>query len=797
MRQRHLIILISLVAILLQSISITVSSSGLGAPLLVAPSETILTDNTPTFSWTSVAGANNYTLQYSTDNSFSAAHTITLDNIRGTSIELALVDNTYYWRVRAGRDNGDVGPWSSVWSFTLDTQPPVPPSLISPENNSYVHGAVLELSWSTVSGAQNYRFLLANNSDFSSPIKNRILSGSGYTMSLPADGGYFWKVASRDSAGNEAYSQTWVVTADNSPPTAPALISPAENENVNDNIPQLTWGAALDNFGIENYEIWIDSSLSKVVTDNARTYENAPELSNGLHRWYVRVFDHAGNENSSVERSFFVDTVPPSQPAKSAPTNGTRTSSKTVTFQWTSVTDRGFPAAHYELWVDDDLGFGSPSILENVVVNSRTRDVSDGNYFWRVRTYDNAGNASGFENSWSLLVDNTPPPKPSLTWPKEGVEENTSKPTFQWAPVQDVSSVTYELQIDNDNDFSSPIFYATLISGTQRTIENTLPDDNYCWRVRARDNFGRFGEWSDRVRFQVILRDFAISVSPTGGSVQQGDQVTAMIVLTKIGSYDHLVDLSVSGQPSGVQIFTDVAATPPYNSIMYAVPSENAQTGSYILTITGSDAYGNVRTCQFSLTVSARPTATVRQIVIGEVKAVSVGKASVAEMGIGVVRVVENVAIYVEDVEEPGVEAPPGPRIYSYFDIRTENLHDNDLASLTIKFEVLRSWLQQSYIDQSLVRLWRYEAGGWQELETQQVGEDALNIYFSASSPGFSLFAITGECITEFPRWLALLVGVVVLIVVLAIIFIFIGKRREAQLEKPVKWKPVESDFFA
>jgi PGF-pre-PGF domain-containing protein len=794
MKQRHLIVSISLIAMLIQFIP-TASSSGLGAPSLVAPAaNSLLSDNTPTFRWTSVAGADNYTLQCSTDNTFPAASTITVDNIRGNTIELALGDGTYYWRVRAGRDNGDVGPWSSVWSFTLDTQPPAPPALISPENDSYVRDATLEFSWSTVSGARNYRFLFADNPDFSSPMRNVILTESRYTMSLPADGRYYWKVASRDSVGNQAYSQTWIVTVDNRAPMAPSLLSPADGENVNDNTPLLTWGAALDNFGIENYEIWIDGSLSRVVTDNARTSENAPELAYGLHRWRVRVFDHAGNENSSPEYSFFVDTVPPPQPSKLAPTNGEATTSNMVTFRWSSVSDRGFPAACYELWVDDDPEFGSPSILENVVANSRTREVADGRYFWRVRAYDSAGNASSFENSWSLLVDNTPPPKPSLIWPEEGVEENTSSPTFEWAPVEDVSSVTYELQIADNNNFLSPVYYATLLSGTQCKIENTLPDDNYYWRVRARDEFGRFGEWSDNVRFQVILRDFTIAVSPTGGSARQGDQVTAMIVLTKIGSYSHLVNLSVSGQPAGVQVATDVAATPPYHSPMYIVVGEGAQPGSYILTITGSDAYGRVRTCEFLLTVYARPTAAIQKIAVGEKKVASVGKASVAEIEIGVVRGVENVAIYIEEVEEPGVAAP-GPLVYSYFSVSTENISDGDLASLTIKFEVLRSWLQQGCIDQSRVRLWRYGANGWQELETQQGGEDAIRIYFSASSPGFSLFAITGERITEFPRWLALLMGVVVLVVALAIIFVFLGRGRRAELERPVEWKPVTSDF--
>jgi len=59
------------------------------------------------------------------------------------------------------------------------------PFLTAPENDSYVRGSELELSWSTVGDAANYRLLFDNDPDFSSPLENRVLAEPRYTMSLP------------------------------------------------------------------------------------------------------------------------------------------------------------------------------------------------------------------------------------------------------------------------------------------------------------------------------------------------------------------------------------------------------------------------------------------------------------------------------------------------------------------------------------------------------------------------------------------------------------------------------------
>ena len=98
------------------------------APSLVSPdNEAVTTDNTPTFTWTSVSDPSGVTctLQYSTNSTFGTG-TITVASITNNTYAVlsALPDNTYYWRVRATDGVGNVGGWSCIWHFTVDTKSP-------------------------------------------------------------------------------------------------------------------------------------------------------------------------------------------------------------------------------------------------------------------------------------------------------------------------------------------------------------------------------------------------------------------------------------------------------------------------------------------------------------------------------------------------------------------------------------------------------------------------------------------------------------------------------------------------
>jgi hypothetical protein len=53
----------------------------------------------------------------------------------------------------------------------------------------------------------------------------------------------------------------------------------------------------------------------------------------------------------------------------------------------------------------------------------------------------------------------------------------------------------YEVWIDNDPDFTSRE-YQMLVTENLHEVSTSLPDENYYWKVRARDVLGHWGDWS-------------------------------------------------------------------------------------------------------------------------------------------------------------------------------------------------------------------------------------------------------------------------------------------------------------
>jgi hypothetical protein len=127
--------------------------------------------------------------------------------------------------------------------------------------------------------------------------------------------------------------------------------------------------------------------------------------------------------------------------------------------------------------------------------------LSDGTCSWRVRAVDGAGNPSGWSSVWTLLID-TASPAPSLVSPANGTITNVSTQTFVWNSVTDPSGATYRIQVDNDPDFSTPEVDVADLADNKYT-SSALADENYSWRVRAKDNVGNIGNWSETWQFTV------------------------------------------------------------------------------------------------------------------------------------------------------------------------------------------------------------------------------------------------------------------------------------------------------
>jgi hypothetical protein len=105
------------------------------------------------------------------------------------------------------------------------------------------------------------------------------------------------------------------------------------------------------------------------------------------------------------------------------------------------------------------------------------------------------------------------------------------------------------------------------------------------------------------------LPDFAVSVSPASGSVQQGSSISTTVTVTGINGYDLIVSLTAAGQPSTVTIaFNPSSSIPDFSSTMTISAGPSAAVGNYTITIIGAGSDGKVRMCTYSLTITAPPT---------------------------------------------------------------------------------------------------------------------------------------------------------------------------------------------
>jgi PGF-pre-PGF domain-containing protein len=91
----------------------------------------------------------------------------------------------------------------------------------------------------------------------------------------------------------------------------------------------------------------------------------------------------------------------------------------------------------------------------------------------------------------------------------------------------------------------------------------------------------------------------------------------------------------------------------------------------------------------------------------------------------------------------------PEGEVYNYLNIWVGNggygNDENNLENAALCFRVEKSWIEDQSIDQNSIILNRYSDNEWNELPTTLQREEDKYLYFTAKTPGFSQFAITGK----------------------------------------------------
>ena len=118
-----------------------------GVPSLLSPGNGTAIDTiTPTFDWSDVAGATEYTVEVATDNLFAnkvfTKSAAVSSVVSPTDLSYGTI---YYWRVK-GTGTGGSGDWSSTWSFTAKLAAPKVMSFVIEAGAAYTNDNTVQLT---------------------------------------------------------------------------------------------------------------------------------------------------------------------------------------------------------------------------------------------------------------------------------------------------------------------------------------------------------------------------------------------------------------------------------------------------------------------------------------------------------------------------------------------------------------------------------------------------------------------------------------------------------------------------
>lgn len=371
--------------------------------------------------------------------------------------------------------------------FTIDSDPPVPFSLLSPVNGSVTERTPV-FTWQAtedaVSGLDHYELWLDGLL-----LKDR-LSGTSCAIAEQeklSEGGHTWAIHAVDGAGQIRSSSLFSFRAveDTTAPAPFHLLSPAHDSWTSSVNPLFQWETATDNeSGIIKYVFYLDGQVRIDSIPSGETSTQNVSLS-GTHTWTVAAVDSFRNVRMASEtRTVHLDNCPPKAFSLISPTTNAWTGDSTPVFTWAATSDSGsgIGMGGYELWIDNALCEGTIPPGSSVFTLPPGKTLNQGTHTWFVKARDLLGNSRVSKQTFILGIDLTSPDPVSLLSPADLAFVRTGLPELAWNPSADHESglAGYTLHIDGAVALNA-------LTATSARPAQALSEGIHTWQVSAMD----------------------------------------------------------------------------------------------------------------------------------------------------------------------------------------------------------------------------------------------------------------------------------------------------------------------
>lgn len=522
-----------------------------------------------------------------------------------------LSQGAHTWTVQACT-GGSCTQSPNTFTVNIDGTPPAPFGLTEPSESAWRSRNIpFTFQWAptsdgasaTPSGLRGYELVLDGQVRATVPAsQTTLMSSDNRVWPHLSNAAHTWAVNALDTAGNATAAASRTLRIDSTFPSFPAFPPlPANNSWTSDTTPVLSWQAANDtDSGVASYRVVLDTVNQPLVDATVISFEVPTALADGLHRWYVVAIDQAGNEGTTSQFTFGVDTRSPTGltlTGTGGTPDGAVVSSLTPALCWTLPTDAGSGVAGFRLYLNDVLARTNIAPMTNCTTPPAA--LPDGPYRWYVEADDALGNTARSLATFSFTVETQPPEPFELLGPADGATLSEARPVLSWSASGDrgVGLDRYEVAIDSGAGTVCPTPCRVLASQTSFTPPQDLGTGPHSWLVTAVDKAGKTrqaGPWS-----------FSLVATPTP---------SATATSTRTATPTTTPTATSTNTPSATSTTTNTA-TPAATSSPTATPSPTStatltSTATHTLTATSTPTGTNTSTHTATPTQTRTPTQT-------------------------------------------------------------------------------------------------------------------------------------------------------------------------------------------
>lgn len=292
------------------------------------------------------------------------------------------------------------------------------PTVILPSDGTIQTNTNVSFIWQEVKGATGYQFIVGSPT-LASPgnyYLDSTVTGTEFTLGLFPES-FEWKMRGVNNASYTNYITTRQLQIDSSYDLGGQTIllyTPTDSYYTNDSTVTFTWqnlySADSYNFVLKQGSSWNTATQLESQSLAVSQYTSSNVFSEGEFLWSVRGENTLpSNTPYATEFTLYIDQTNPADPIGVSPSSSTLGlhADSSYLFNWTRPVDPG--TIHSSLYdsvyiFSDTLQAPINSYYSLAEDTTLTLPSATGTYYWRVVTFDKAGNYSQISNVNSFLV---------------------------------------------------------------------------------------------------------------------------------------------------------------------------------------------------------------------------------------------------------------------------------------------------------------------------------------------------------------------------------------------------------